>query len=259
MKKIIEKVQVNIPFRMLMEGYLEMFLDMGLNPEIGLDAVSMDTFSYDDCRKVANRFREKDLRITIHGPFMDLSPASFDPAIVDITQKRFDQLFCLLPAFSPVSLVAHAAYDPRRHFVMIDEWLDQSLAFFETVAQRAFDNGCRLMLENVFEEHPEELLPLIQNLNPEQAGICLDLGHMNASSPDGMEHWLATLSPYIGQLHLHDNHGDKDFHLPLGQGNIDFHTVFDFISHKQPILTLEPHEEEALYVSLDYLKRFFFS
>lgn len=256
MKEIIEKVQVNIPFRMLMDGYLEQFLDRGLNPEIGLDALSLDHYSYEEFLSVANRFRERGRCITIHGPFMDLSPTSPDPDIQRVTQKRFDQLFTVLPAFSPVSLVAHAGYDPRRHFFMADEWLDQSLSFFENAAQRAHDLGCRLMLENVFEEHPQEILPLVRGLNPAHAGICLDVGHMNAMSNDSLDHWLHTLSQYIGQFHLHDNHGDKDFHLPMGQGNIDFHKVFDFISHKHPILTLEPHKEEDLYVSLDVLKRY---
>lgn len=257
MKKIIEKVQVNIPLRMLGEGYLEKFLAMGINPEIGIDALALDAFSYTKCQEIAKQFQGRGLRITVHGPFMDLSAASFDPAIVAVTQKRFDQLFRLLPAFSAVSLVVHAGYDARRHFVMPDVWLEKSLAFFGDIAQRAHDIGCRLMLENVFEEHPEELLPLIQGLDSSHAGICLDLGHMNAASRDGLAHWLANLSPYIGQLHLHDNHGDKDHHLPLGKGNIDFAAVFEFVSEKRPILTLEPHEEEALYMSLEYLKRFF--
>ena len=70
MKEIIQKVQVNIPFWMLKDGYLEKFLDMGLNPEIGMDAQSLDGFSFDEVLAVAKRFRDKGARITVHGPFM---------------------------------------------------------------------------------------------------------------------------------------------------------------------------------------------
>lgn len=257
MKEIIQQVQVNIPFWMLMDGYLEKFLELGLNPEIGMDARSLDGFSVDDVQAVARRFREKGARITVHGPFMDLAPTSPDPAIREVTARRFDQLFTLLPALKPVSLVVHAGYDPRRHFSMVDEWLELSLDFFDEMALKAARFGCYLFIENVFEEHPEELLPLIDGLDG-RAGICLDVGHLNAYSPVPLSAWLDTLGPCIGQFHLHDNAGDKDRHLPMGRGTLDFETLFAFIRQTHPILTLEPHEEKDLYESLDYLKRMLF-
>ena len=38
---LASQVQVNIPFSYLLRGYLERFLELGLNPEIGLDAYSL--------------------------------------------------------------------------------------------------------------------------------------------------------------------------------------------------------------------------
>ncbi|MEJ2169223.1 MAG: hypothetical protein P8X90_27250 [Desulfobacterales bacterium] len=45
---IIPKVQVNIPFSMLADTYLDVFITNGLNPEIGLDAAALDRFTYED-------------------------------------------------------------------------------------------------------------------------------------------------------------------------------------------------------------------
>lgn len=257
MKEIISAVQVNIPFRMLMEGYLSRFLDLGLNPEIGVDADALDHFSFNEFKQVMDQFHERNLSVTVHGPFMDLSPSSPDPDIVAVTQKRFDQLLHILPAISPWTLVAHAGYDPRRHFFMADVWLERSLAFFKKVAQRTQDAGCRLMLENVFEESPEDLLPLLQGLDSEAIGVCLDVGHMNAMSTVGLDHWLSVLGERIGEIHLHDNLGARDSHLAMGQGTIDFKRLFHFIAEKKPILTLEPHEETDLFGSLAYLEKHF--
>lgn len=254
MKDILAAVQVNIPFRMLTEGYLTRFLDMGLNPEIGLDADALDHFTVDDFKGVADRFHERNLSITIHGPFMDLAPASPDPDIVAVTEKRFDQLFKVLPAIRPRTVVAHAGYDPRRHFFMADLWLERSLAFFQNVARQVHDLDGRLMLENVYEEGPDDMLRLLTQLDPKQVGVCLDVGHMNAMGRVGMDQWLTVLGDRIGQLHLHDNLGDRDSHLPMGQGTIDFVRLFDFIDEKKPILTLEPHDENALFGSLEYLE-----
>jgi sugar phosphate isomerase/epimerase len=257
MKDIAARVQVNIPFRMLVSDYLTRFLDLGLNPEIGLDAESLDQFSVSDFRQVADRFRERDLSITVHGPFMDLSPTSPDPAIVAVTEKRFDQMFEALPAIRPVTVVAHAGYDPRKHVFMKDLWLEKSLAFFRKIAARAADGGTRLMLENVYEETPEDMLPLMDALDPKTVGVCLDVGHMHAMGAVGMDRWLAVLGNRIGQCHLHDNRGDRDSHLAMGEGTIDFDPLFQFIRKHTPVLTLEPHEEKELYGSLAYLRRFF--
>ena len=37
MQDILRQVQVNIPFTMLYDDYLDRFLEFGLNPEIGID------------------------------------------------------------------------------------------------------------------------------------------------------------------------------------------------------------------------------
>jgi sugar phosphate isomerase/epimerase len=54
------------------------------------------------------------------------------------------------------------------------------------------------------------------------------------------------------ELHLHDNDGSGDAHLPVGQGNIDFPGLFQLLRQKQrrPLLTLEPHSQEHLTESL---------
>ena len=43
MQDIIHKVQVNIPFRMLYDTYLDRFLEYALNPEIGIDAAILES------------------------------------------------------------------------------------------------------------------------------------------------------------------------------------------------------------------------
>jgi len=66
------------------------------------------------------------------------------------------------------------------------------------------------------------------------------------------------MAPYIAQLHLHDNTGAWDDHLPLGRGNIDFKSFFRQLREIQetpPVVTLEPHQERDLWASLEYLEK----
>ena len=72
MKNMIkEHIQVNAPFSMLYEDYLPLFMEHGINPEIGFDAHSLDTYTPSQFTAVAERLREKALSITLHGPFSD--------------------------------------------------------------------------------------------------------------------------------------------------------------------------------------------
>ena len=45
MQPLLKKIQINIPFSMLFDTYLENFIQHGLNPEIGIDAVTLERFS----------------------------------------------------------------------------------------------------------------------------------------------------------------------------------------------------------------------
>lgn len=246
MKNIIEKVQVNVPFRMLIDSYLDIFLDMELNPEIGIDAESLEKYSYDDFKRISDIFHEKGRSITVHGPFMDLAPMSVDPAIKEISLRRFDQLIKIIPAINPRSVVGHSGYDAKRLFFFKEEWIEGISEFWGTIAAGLKESNCLLMLENVYEHFPEDILMVVDTLKQFDTGVCLDVGHLNVFSKTGLSDWLTKLGPYIKQFHLHDNNGDLDLHLPPGQGNIDFDIVFDFVKKHKPILTLEPHEENVL-------------
>ncbi len=72
--EIKARVQVNAPFGMLWDRYLPLFLAEGLNPEIGLDAASLDRFSRRDFIQVAATLHQAGRQITLHAPFQDILP-----------------------------------------------------------------------------------------------------------------------------------------------------------------------------------------
>ena len=114
------------------------------------------------------------------------------------------------------------------------------------------------MLENVYEEDPEDIRVILDRLSNPNVGFCLDCGHLSAFGNAEPKAWLASLGPYIEQLHLHDNHGDTDEHLAMGLGTFDFELLFSYLKSNNdspPIISLEPHREEDLWPSLAYLAR----
>jgi sugar phosphate isomerase/epimerase len=253
---LIRQVQVNIPFKMLFDGHLDPFIGYGLNPEIGIDAQALERFDFSDFQRIAEKLHAHHLSTTLHGPFIDLSAGSTDPAIKALTRSRFEQLLKLVPVFRPRTVVCHAGYDWRRYGYFRQEWIESSLDTWSWLAGSLVEQGSRLMLENVYEDDPRDIRIILEGLKSQNVGFCLDAGHLCAFGQGELKPWLDGLGPYIGQLHLHDNHGRGDDHLPLGQGKIDFELLFaHLISNDlpRPIITLEPHREEDLWPSLEYL------
>jgi sugar phosphate isomerase/epimerase len=256
--EIIRRIQVNIPFTMLIQKeWLDLFLGLKLNPEIGLDAAALDNFSATDFAQIASQFKDHGCSITLHAPFLDLSPGSPDPKIREITRLRYNQLIDAIPIFEPLSIVCHSGYDDDRYSFCKESWMEYCIETLKWLGTEIDNRGTKMMLENVYETHPDDLLAVIRHLNPTHTKCCLDIGHLTVFGKSPLDIWISTLGSYVGQFHLHDNHGERDSHFGLGEGCIDFKAVFDFIKSMQipPIITLEPHKKEDFAASLNYLEQ----
>ncbi|MCF8081741.1 MAG: sugar phosphate isomerase/epimerase [Deltaproteobacteria bacterium] len=255
--KMTPTLQVNIPCKMFYESYLDRFIQHGLNPEIGFDADALDRYTPAELGAMARRLHQNALHVTLHGPFMDLSPGSPDPEIRAVTRHRFEQLMEIVPVFKPKTVVCHTGYDHRRYWHIRDTWLENSLRFWTWAGDKIQNAGSVLVLENVYEQTPQELGELLKPLQSRAVGFCLDTGHQSVFGSAPMETWVETLAPFLVQLHLHDNTGSRDDHLALGTGNIDFKKLFHHLNalDRSPhTITLEPHRAEALWPSIKYLE-----
>ncbi len=252
---LVARVQVNVPFGFLQSGYLEKFLHRGLNPEIGLDAYSLGHYPPGVFRRVARAFQGAGRRITLHGPFQDLAPGGLDDGILAVSRRRLRQAFRYLPVFRPVSVVCHLGYEARHYGWNQERWLAHSAATWKELAALAAPYGAMVMLENVYETEPELFLDVLDRVGAPNLQVCFDAGHLLAFSTGDFPRWLETLAPVIGQLHLHDNHGDADTHLALGTGRVPLKDTLDYLASqgRQPLITVEPHQEGSLEPSLEYL------
>jgi sugar phosphate isomerase/epimerase len=253
---LTSQVQVNIPFSYLWRGYLEKFLELGLNPEIGLDGFSLSQYAPAVFRRAARAFHQTGRRITLHGPFQDLLPGSLDDAVLAASRRRLRQAFRYLRVFRPVTVVCHLGYEAKVYdSTCAPEWLARSTATWKELATYAAAHGTMVRLENVYETEPELLLEVVRRVDAANLGVCLDVGHLYVFGGGDLNRWLETLAPVIGQLHLHDNRGEADEHLALGTGSIPWPQVLSFFAGRgqRPLITLEPHEEGSLQPSLEFL------
>ncbi|WP_170920439.1 sugar phosphate isomerase/epimerase family protein [Desulfacinum hydrothermale] len=242
-RRVLEQVHVNMPWRFLGE-YRELILREGINLELGFSGEELDRLDLRDVEKTVAELGASQCGLTVHGPFWELCPGSQDPLIRQVTRLRLHQLVDVAAVVKPVQVVCHTGYDPRHHRGQMEAWLDRALKVWEPVLRRLEGLGIRLCLENVWEEDPELHRKIFERLSSPFLGFCLDVGHQHSFSGTRLSVWWETLEDKILELHLHDNGGDRDEHLPVGRGTVDFHDLFGRIQalDPRPVLTVEPHK-----------------
>ncbi len=249
---------INAPFDQLHKGdLLPLFLDNRFQPEIGLEGNSLWKEPESQFQKIAQQFQERDLQCTLHAPFFDLSPGGFDKRVVEVTREKLGRAFDLLTVFKPQSIVCHLGFEENKHRNKFDQWLETALETWKGLLKVAAKSNTLVMFENTYEISPDVHKILFEELDAHNnnLGFCMDTGHLIAFAGTSWQPWLDQLLPWLGQLHLHDNDGQGDNHIALGEGIFDFQELFGFLNNKlRPLLTLEPHSKEDLWLSLEYIR-----
>lgn len=256
MREILEKIQVHIPYYLLREKLLPRVIRERINPEISFSVLDLERFTAADFRETAKRLTDQALSITFHAPFMDLRPGAVDPAIRRVTLERLRQVCELLPWFRPRTMVCHPSFDVRYYGSPAGPWLENSLETWRALAEGLKGTETVVALENTYESDPEPLRLLFSELASPRFRFCFDTGHAHAFGSVSTGEWMAVLGDRLGEIHLHDNHGFSDEHLPVGEGSCDFPALMALVRGRdpRPILTVECHSEGNLQRMLENLR-----
>ena len=243
---------VHVPFHRI-EEFLPFIKAKRINLEIFISSDSLD--SIDNSHLIGLKEKlDYNPSLTIHAPFMDLSPAAVDSKVRDVTIERFEGVFDIAQVLKPKAIVFHSGYEKWKYALKVDVWLENSLRTWRCFSRRAEDLGVKIVIENIFEDEPTNLRLLMEEMSSEYFGLCFDTGHFNLFSRIPLAEWLVQLKAYILELHLHDNDKSSDAHLAIGDGTFDFDTLFETLDDKELIYTIEGHTKEDVIKSLERLK-----
>ncbi len=226
-----------------------------LSVEFYIGSHVVDKVTGDDLRRLA-RSMDWERTLSIHGPFMDLSPGAVDPKVAAVSLERYLQVVSFAEILKAEAVVFHSGYEKWKYAGEIGLWLDRSLSTWRAVMRRAGDAGVRVAVENIVDERPDHLRLLAGEVNHPLFGLCLDAGHREIFSGLKIEDWVDGMHPFIFELHLHDNMGVSDDHMPMGRGRIDFPALFGRLKglSVNPVYTLEAHSPEDALASLKNLE-----
>lgn len=186
------------------------------------------------------------LKYTVHGLITDVNIASIHEPIrsasvelhrraVEVSASGGASLYVVHPVFTSWPFYRNQALGA----------LDKSLVDLRLMQD---EFGISICVENM--PKSDWLFYSCPGLDLRDLGTVLDVGHANTCG--SLDAFLANQD--ISHVHLHDNKGDSDEHLPLGRGSIEFGPVLEMIETKGISAVLENKSEAAVHESLKVLR-----
>jgi sugar phosphate isomerase/epimerase len=240
------------------DAFLAAIEELGVGLELqsyGLEGVaSSETWSarVEKHRDILRRFSG---RRALHGPFLGMQVNYRDHLLRDAVQQRLDLTFEVARELSAEALVLHTNWRLDLTALDLNElWLDDNVTFWRHEIDRYEAAGIRVVLENLLEPDPSLMIDLCDRVSSDALRLCLDVGHVNVWSALTPDEWVRRAGDRIAHVHLHDNRGWRDEHLPLGQGTIDFDAFFDALATHAPDATVSLEVEAEPRVKLESLR-----
>lgn len=186
------------------------------------------------------------LRYAFHAPARSVNIACLHEPIRKACVEVIGQCF-RLASETGSTVVIHPGYfswEEER-----ERALRQYMQSLEELKIMAGDLGVTFYIENMgnwnyfFLRTPDEL-EIINGI-----GLALDVGHAH------LNHCLpGFLEASISHVHIHDNDGNEDSHLPVGRGTIDFLSVMHAIRRDNAVPVIEVASLEGTLESIRVLE-----
>ncbi len=234
--------------------------DLGLGIELSrIPNVISDKRPFDDVRKeMKDIFGGFEGLKSVHGFFFDLSIASIDDDIKELSIKRYLQSLEIAKDIGAKTVVYHTGCEATiKHRGFQQSYSEDSIKFWKQYISAYENSGITAVQENVSENTYEPILKIADAVNSKKLKACLDVGHVNVHSDRKVTEWIQGYGESMVHMHLHNNYGDDDSHLSLLKGTLDFDEIFAKIKeiNINPVLVLEIFTELDLYESVDYLRK----
>jgi|UniRef100_A0A7C3DH58 sugar phosphate isomerase/epimerase len=199
----------------------ELAAELGLFLEIAYDQHEMDP-RLPGAKELALMGRAAGVGFTVHLPFVDWNIVSLVPEMRRLSLERTQRAIAFGAEIGAACGVLHTGLVPLR--------LPEAVAHAHQLVQEALEQlelAIPVALENLglskadLLETPDELAKLLE-AHPHY-GFCLDVGHaLIQRGPGGPQEYYHLLAHRLLHLHLHDNRGDRDEHLPCGDGAVNW-------------------------------------
>ena len=210
--------------------------------------------------KIRDLLNSYDFQYFVHAPSIDVNLASVNPVLRRASKKTVLKAVSLAADLGAELFVSHVGRLSRDYpRKLVGKVTNNAIDCLRTISRASNDLGMVFTIENdykandyVLAGYPEQIRLLVENVG---CKLTFDIGHANTAGK--IEDFTKLLDRFIVNVHLHDNNGRKDEHLPIGEGGIDFVGVFRKMKGwmaRKP-LTVECHSFEGLKESVNFMRK----
>ncbi len=195
-----------------------------------------------------------DLELSLHAPFSDVNIGSFNRRILDESVKQVVEAIEIASELGMGSVTLHPGHLSPISFSEPEKVLDITKESVKEIDAKIGELGIKVGVENMPDMvvticlKAEDLLHVIEGTD---IGICFDVGHANTTGE--MENFLQLTDKFIN-VHVHDNDGRSDYHLPLGEGTVDFKSVLRELSGYSGNFVLEARTMDGVLKGKGFLE-----
>ncbi len=225
-----------------------------INLEVYISSPVLDTVELSELASLKEKLNYEP-ELTLHAPFMDLSPGAVDSLVRKATLQRFSTITEIAAATGAKAVVFHSGYEKWKYSLKIEPWLEGSIKTWKEILSQV-SGRFLILIENIFEDEPANLRLLMEEIDDPNIGLCFDTGHFNLFSKVSLKEWLSQTLPYIKELHLHNNDRTSDQHYPLDEGTFNMIELLETLGDRPCIYTIEAHTPEHFLKSLKWLEEF---
>lgn len=210
--------------------------------------------------KVAERFLEREgsysMTYSIHAPICDTNLASLNERMREASVFEMMSVMEYAGAMGIKTITVH----PGVHSLAVHGVEDRSVACSKN-SMRILDRASReygvdIAIENMpsvsvmLGRTADELEEILEGTDLK---VCLDLGHANTTGQT--DELLGRFAGRIINVHVHDNNGDRDAHLTVGEGNMDFSSLLPKLKRYKGNLIIESKSMESAIESKAVLEK----
>jgi sugar phosphate isomerase/epimerase len=195
-----------------------------------------------------------DLELSLHAPFSDVNLGSFNRRILDESLRQVIESIEIAAELGMSSVALHPGHLSPISFSKPEKVLDITKESVRDIDSKIGDLGIKVGVENMPDMvvticlKAEELVHVIEGTD---IGICFDVGHANTTRE--IENFLQLKEKFIN-VHLHDNDGRSDYHLPLGEGTVETESILRELSGYSGNFVLEARSMDDGLRSKRYLE-----
>jgi sugar phosphate isomerase/epimerase len=252
----MSKIYVQPPDHHEFDEFLHYATDNYYNMEIASFAYSaiLDTTWQEILKNHQQSLKGFTGKISLHGAYLDLAIHSRDRKVKKVAEERILHNLEIAHLLNAQYVVFHGNFNPLiRYDSYRKNWVEQNATFWSDILDKY---ACTVLLENLWEPHPDIFRELLDMIASEQLKICFDRGHAHIFSQVAFEEWIAVLHTDIAYMHVNDNNKDIDSELVPGDGSIDWQEFSRLIKRYDitPEIVFEVGTLEKTRKSLQYFK-----